>query len=373
MDKITVYQHQIRPGQLQSPYVEENFQEVRRFHESLSAYEPSPMVSLPALAEKLGLGGIYVKDESKRFGLNAFKGLGASYAVHYVLAQDPSIETVTTATDGNHGKAVAWAAHQSGRKAVIFMPKGTVFARSKAIEDIGDAQVFVTESNYAGAVRMATEYARKHKATLVQDTAFEGYREIPEKIVLGYSTMAAEAADELEKRRKKPTHVFLQAGVGSMAAGNLAYLAHRYSHALPTFVIMEAAETACIFESIRQGKFVAIGGHSDTKMAGLNCGEPNPDILPLLSEFAEFYVKCADEVTFDGMRQLAHPLEGDGSMVSGECGGVGIGLIMTLMTDSELSKEREAMRLNEESVVLLFSTEGDTDPAFYEKIVNEQR
>lgn len=372
MTKVTVYRHKIHPGELKPPYTKENFDQVRRFHRGLSAYAPSPMVSLSTLAEKLGLGGIYVKDESKRFGLNAFKGLGASFAVHHVLQEDPSIETVVTATDGNHGKAVAWAANQSERNAVIFMPKGTAPARSKAIEEIGDTKVFVTDSNYADSVRMATKYAEDNKATLVQDTAFEGYRDVPEKIVLGYSTMAAEAAEQLEKEGKRPTHVFLQAGVGSMAAGNLAYLAYRYKDSLPTFIIVEAEETACLFKSIKQGKFVAIGGHSDTKMAGLNCGEPNPDILPLLDEFAEFYVKCADEITFDGMRQLAHPLGEDKKIVSGECGGVGTGLIMALMTEQALSHQKKEMGLKEDSVVLLFSTEGDTDPEHYEAIVSSR-
>lgn len=369
MTKITVYRHEIKPGTLEAPYIQENFDEVRKFHRGLSAYAPSPMISLPALAEKLGLGGIYIKDESKRFGLNAFKGLGASYAVHHVLEKDPSIEIIVAATDGNHGKAVAWAAHQRGRNAVIFIPKGTAPARSKAIEDIGNTEVRVTDSNYADTVRMASEYADEHNATLVQDTAFEGYREIPEKVVLGYSTMAAEAADQLEKAGKRPTHVFLQAGVGSMAAGNLAYFVHRYEDDLPTFIIVEAEETACLYESIKQGKFVAIAGHSDTKMAGLNCGEANPDILSLLGRFAEFYVKCADQVTFEGMRRLARPLPGDETIVSGECGGVGTGLIMNLMVDEGLLAERDAMGFNEKSVVLLFSTEGDTDPVHYREVV----
>lgn len=349
-------------------YNEETFADVRAFHRTLPGYAPTPLVALPDLAKDLGLGGIYLKDESKRFGLNAFKALGASYAIHK-LYPNGGVGLTVTATDGNHGKGMAWATHRMGGHAVVFMPAGTVDSRVEAIRAIGDTEVTVTDQNYDGTVAIAAAYAKEHGGHLVQDTAFAGYEDIPQNITLGYSTMAAEALEQLaELGIDAPTHTFLQAGVGSMAGGVAAYLA-RTCPTAPQMAVVEAWESACVLESIRQNKLVTIGGHTQTSMAGLNCGTPNPQIMPVLQGWAEFYLRCQDEVTFRAMRRLAHPGPQESAVVSGESGASGLGVLMALCTEPDCGEYRRRMGLDAHSIVLLFSTEGDTDPVHYRQVV----
>ena len=373
MHQLQVLCHPPTGEALPEIYSDATFEKVRQFHRTLPGYEPTPLVPLPALARELGVRSLYIKDESKRFGLNAFKALGASYAVQNVLAGDPSIAEIVTATDGNHGRAVAWSAARQGRRATVFMPAGSARCRIDAIRSVGDTSVFVTEHGYDDTVRMAAAYAAEHRACLVQDTGFEGYEKIPQDIVLGYSTMAAEALEQMQAAGcTGPSHVFLQAGVGSMAGGVLAYLVHRLSPAVPRFAVVEAEETACIYESVRQGRFVAIGGFPQTAMAGLNCGEPNIHTLPLLRSFAEFYIKCPDEASFAAMRRLARPLGDDPSVIAGECGAAGLGALMRLTAEGELKHWRDQMGLDDTSDILLFSTEGDTDPGHYKFVLEAE-
>lgn len=368
MGNLKIYQNPAQRKKLFPDFDPESFIRVRAFHESLPEYDPTPLVSLGSLAQAIGVKGVYIKDESKRFGLNAFKALGASYAVHCLLEENPAIEEIVTATDGNHGRGVAWAAHKAGKRATVFLPRGTVEIRRANIANIGSTRAEITDMIYDDAVRHAAAYAREHSAALVQDTAFEGYRDIPRNIVLGYSTMAAEAADRLDAQAVRPTHVFLQAGVGSMAGGVTAYLAHRYKDDLPVISTMEAFNTPCIYESIEKS-LPAPACYSDyTAMAGLNCGEPNPDILPVLREYVQFCIQCPDEAAFEGMYRLAHPMPGDKKVVSGESGAVGVGVLMRLMLNPFLEEWKTRMGLDKNSVVLLFSTEGDTDPENYRKV-----
>jgi len=371
MENLKIRRHPAGRKNLPDGYSKEDFARVRAFHESLEGYCPTPLVSLGNLAKAIGVKGIFVKDESKRFGLNAFKALGASYAVDELLKADPGIQEIVTATDGNHGRGVAWAAHRAGKRATVFLPRGTVEIRRANIEETGSARAEITDLTYDDAVRHAAAYAQEHGAALVQDTAFDGYRDIPRNIVLGYSTMALEAADALDAQNIVPTHVFLQAGVGSMAGGVTACLARGYGANVPTIAIMEAYNTPCVYESIRKGTPAAACYSDYTAMAGLNCGEPNPDTLPVIGEFAEYYIQCPDEAAYEGMRRLAHPMPGDEAVVSGESGAIGIGVLMRLMLDPALDEWKEAMGLNEESVVLLFSTEGDTDPENYKRVTSE--
>lgn len=344
------------------------FADVRAFHRTLPGYAPTPLVALPDLAKALGVRGVYVKDESKRFGLNAFKALGASYAIHK-LYPDGNVGLTVTATDGNHGKGMAWSTHRLGGHAVVFMPAGTVESRVNAIRAIGDTEVTVTDLNYDGTVATAAAYAKEHGGHLVQDTAFEGYEDIPQDIILGYSTMAVEALEQLaELGVDAPTHTFLQAGVGSMAGGVAAYLAHACPKA-PKMAVVEAWESACVLESIRQNRLVTIEGHTQTSMAGLNCGTPNPQIMPVLQEWAEFYIRCQDEVTFRAMRRLAHPGPNETAVVSGESGASGLGAFLAVMEEADCAAYRRQMGFDANSIVLLFSTEGDTDPDHYQQVV----
>lgn len=306
---------------------EETFAAVRAFHETLPGYAPTPLVPLPALAQTLGVKGIYLKDESQRFGLKAFKALGASYAIHRLLGDRAEGGFLTvTATDGNHGKGMAWSTHRMGGHAVVFMPAGTVDSRVEAIRAIGDTEVTVTAENYDGTVAIAAAYAKEHGGFLVQDTSFPGYEDIPQNITLGYSTMVAEALEQMAALGTgAPTHTFLQAGVGSMAGGVAAYLAKTCQNP-PAMAVVEAWESACVLESIRQNRLVSIAGHTQTSMAGLNCGTPNPQVMPVLREWARYYIRvrmrspsgpCADWPIPAPVRPLWSP---------GESGASGLGV-----------------------------------------------
>ena len=358
---------------------------VRRFHESLDCYAPTPLVELKALAEKLGIKSICVKDESKRFGLKAFKGLGGSYVVFRVvcseLGLDPEKTTMNdlksekykdkiskmvfiTATDGNHGKGVSWASGLLGCKSYVFMPKGSVEARAQAIRDAGLAEVTITDMGYDDTVRYASSIAEKNGWHLVQDTSWDGYETVPLWIAQGYTTMVYEA---LEQMNEAPTHVFLQAGVGSMAGCVLAGLRCTYGMDKPVVSIVEPTECACIFESARagDGKPHPATGSEQTIMAGLNCAEPCELVWPILRDQADFYFACPDTVTIEGMRQLARPENGDTDIVSGESGAVTAGLASLILGDTKLEVFRDLLGLNKDSVILVFSTEGDTDPEGY--------
>ncbi|MGM9533404.1 diaminopropionate ammonia-lyase [Intestinibacter sp.] len=371
--------------------------DVEKFHKSIEGYEKTPLVKLDNLAKKLGVKNIFVKDESYRYGLNAFKGLGGLYAIFRIVCDklnlDPSSTTFedlqseqikeklkdivfVTATDGNHGKGVAWAANKLGCKSVVFMPKGSVLARAKAIESMGNSTVTITDLNYDDAVRKASSLADEKGWYLVQDTAWDGYEDVPNFISQGYTIMAKEALDELnELGIEKPTHLFLQAGVGSMAGSVLGYMVNRFDKKPPITTIVEPATVACIYKSALadDSKPHAVTGDLQTIMAGLNCGEPNTATWPILRDYASFYAACPDYVTARGMRVLASPINDDKKIISGESGAVGTGLLSILMEKYEFADIRKAMNLDENSTVLIFSTEGNTDPKGYDEIVYDGR
>ena len=364
----------------------------RSFHRSFPQYDETPLRSLAALAGRLGIAGIFVKDESFRFGLNAFKVLGASYAVakhlssrlgidlselDYTRLVSPELRrklgeiTFVAATDGNHGRGVAWTARQLQQAAVIYMPKGTASARLENIRAEG-ALASIIEGNYDDAVRLAAENARSRGWVQVQDTAWDGYREIPTWIMQGYGTMAAEAMEQLHSLGvEKPTHVFLQAGVGSFAAAIQGYFVEVFGGERPTTIIVEPHEANCFYRSAAasDGRPRAVRGEMATIMAGLACGEPSPPAWELLRDYSEMFFSCPDWVAANGMRLLGNPLAEDPRIISGESGAVTAGLLAALLTADSLRDARAALRLGRNSRVLLFSTEGATDPENYRRIV----
>ena len=367
----------------------ENVEKARAFHQSFPQYSVTPLARLDGMAAHLGLGSLCVKDESYRFGLNAFKVLGGSFAMARYIAgelgrdvselsydyltspdfrRDFGQATFFTATDGNHGRGVAWAANKLGQKSVVHMPKGSAKSRFDNIAREG-AQVTIEEVNYDDCVRMAAaEAAQTEHGVVVQDTAWEGYEEIPSWIMQGYGTMAGEAAEQLGE---KPTHVFVQAGVGSLAGAVVGYFANLYPNDPPKFVVMEAQIADCLYQGAKagDGKPRIVGGDLQTIMAGLACGEPNTISWDILRNHTDAFVSCPDWVSAKGMRMLAAPVKGDVPVTSGESGAVGMGLISTLMQDEAYRELKEALGLNRNSRVLMFSTEGDTDPEKYRKIV----
>lgn len=378
------------------PYVSEfNTAEITKvmdFHKSFAGYRPTPLRKLDGLSGSLGLSEFYVKDESYRFGLNAFKVLGGSYAIGRYLANrlgmnisDLSFEklnspdirkklgevTFVTATDGNHGRGVAWAAAHLGQKSVVYMPKGSAEERLKNIQREG-AEASITDMNYDDAVRLAAAKAKEHGWVVVQDTAWDGYTDIPLWIMQGYATMAMEACQQLvEYQAESPTHVFLQAGVGSLAAAVQAVLVNVYPETPPKVVIVEPNAADCIYKSFTasDGKPKFVGGDMNTIMAGLACGEPNIIGWEILRNYSEMGISCPDWVAARGMRILGNPIGDDARVVSGESGAVTTGIVSLLMTDPVLAEVRKKLDLDESSRVLVFSTEGDTDPQKYRSIV----
>ena len=366
-------------------------EKARAFHRSFPQYTVTPLTQLDKLAKRLGLGGVWLKDESYRFGLNAFKVLGGSFAMaryiagelgrdvsemtyDYLTSQDFQSAfgqaTFFTATDGNHGRGVAWAAKRLGQKAVVRMPKGSAQSRFDNIAREG-AQVTIETVNYDDCVRLAAaEAARTEHGVVIQDTAWEGYEKIPSWIMQGYGTMASEAAEQLPESGR-PTHVFIQAGVGSLAGAVVGYFVNRFPDAPPKFVVLEARAADCLYQGAVAGDGAprTVGGDLKTIMAGLACGEPCTIAWDILRTHASAFLSCPDWVSARGMRMLAAPLPGDPAVVSGESGAVGIGALSVLREDPVYSELYKALELDENSRVLLFSTEGDTDPDQYRRIV----
>jgi diaminopropionate ammonia-lyase len=365
----------------------------RFFHSSFPQYSITPLARLDGMAKYLGLGGVYVKDESYRFGLNAFKVLGGSFAMARYIAgrmgKDVSAMTYDyltsealrrefgqatffTATDGNHGRGVAWAANKLGQRAVVHMPKGSSQARYDNIACEG-AQVTIEEVNYDECVRMAAaEAATTENGVVVQDTAWAGYEEIPSWIMQGYGTMASEASDQLRQIGvNRPTHVFVQAGVGSLAGAVVGYFTNLYPQDPPKFIVMEARAADCLYRSALAGDGAprTVDGDLTTIMAGLACGEPNTIAWDILRNHVAAFVSCPDWVAARGMRMLGVPVKGDPVVISGESGAVGMGLIAALMETDRYADLRQAIGLDRFSQVLMFSTEGNTDPMKFRKVL----
>ena len=363
-------------------------EEVRRFHRSFPMYAPTPLAVLPETAKMLGIGEIYVKDESHRFGLNAFKVLGGSYAMGNILAKrlgKPLSETgyavltapetrntlgditFITATDGNHGRGVAWTANTLGQKSVVHMPKGSAEERLNNIRACG-ALADIIDGNYDDAVRLSRKEAEENGWVVVQDTSWEGYEEIPAWIMEGYCTMGLEAYEQLPQ---KPTHIFLQAGVGSMAGAIAALFASIYQEDRPKIIIVEPNNADCFYRTAKadDGNLHTVTGDMQTIMAGLACGEPCHLAWEILKDCADHFIAFPDWAAAKGMRILGNPLGRDDRVISGESGASAFGCMAAILTQPELAEMKEELALNEHSRVLFFSTEGATDRKNYRKIV----
>jgi len=363
------------------------------FHKSFPQYSKTPLAKLDNMAKYLGLKNLYVKDESYRFGLNAFKVLGGSFAIGCYIAKKLGKDiselpygvisskellkefgqtTFFTATDGNHGRGLAWAANKLNQKSVVFMPKGSSKIRLKNIQK-ENASATIEDVNYDECVRIAIAASAKvPNSVVVQDTAWNGYEEIPSWIMQGYGTMAMEANEQLKGDNcDAPTHVFIQAGVGSLAGAVQGYFKNAYPNNPPIVTVVEPNKADCIFRSAaaKDGTIRIVTDDMQTIMAGLACGEPNTISWDILKNNSSFFISCPDNVSAKGMRLLAAPIKGDPTVTSGESGAVTMGILYNIMKNYELKDLKEALKINEDSKVLLFSTEGDTDPDVYQSIV----
>lgn len=366
--------------------------EVKSFHESFPMYTETPLRDMKNLAKEIGLGSIYVKDESYRFGLNAFKVLGGSYAIGKYLANklNSSLSelpyeklisqevknqlgdiTFVTATDGNHGRGVAWTANQLKQHSVVYMPKGSAKERLDNIKAEG-AEASIMDMNYDECVRLANKQAEENGWIMVQDTAWEGYEDIPTWIIQGYSTMGYEAYEQLRSLGEdKPTHIFLQAGVGSMAAAITGLFSAIYGEDRPIITIVEPNKADCLYRTAEanDGELRIVTGDMDTIMAGLACGEPCTIGWDILKDYADNFLSCPDFTAAEGMRILGNPPKGDERVISGESGAAPFGCVAEIMTNESLKWMKEKLQLDENSKVLFFSTEGDTDKKNYYDIV----
>jgi diaminopropionate ammonia-lyase len=365
----------------------------RSFHRQIPGYKISPLKGLPNLASMLKLGGIWVKDESQRLTLNSFKVLGGSFAIYRFVQRKLGMDhleipfaeltskemrkklgeiTFAAATDGNHGRGVAWAAAALGYKAVIYVHKDTSQARIKAIESNG-AAVQVVNGTYDDAVRQVSEDAQKAGWQVISDTSWEGYEDIPRWVMQGYSTMLSEAQEQLAAQGiVKPTHVFVQAGVGALAASTIGFYYQLFGpEGRPVSAVVEPEKAACLYLSAQagDGKPHHFEGDLNTMMAGLACGDPSPLAWDILWDSADMFLACPEYVAAKGMRVYGVPLKGDPFIVSGESGAVTLGALMFIMERHELAEVCEKLHLNRDSQVLLINSEGNTDPNHFRRVV----
>lgn len=341
-----------------------------QFHKSIENYQPTPLVELPELANSFELGKIYVKDESFRFGLNAFKGLGASFAIHKILEKDPSIKTFCTATDGNHGRAVAWSSKMLGKASRIFVPKDTTTARIKAIEKEGGI-VEKIDGNYEDTCAYAQKMSKENQWQLVQDTATENYEEIPAYIMAGYFTHFLELEESLHTLPVPEVDiVFLQAGVGSWPASAAWYYLNRYGKNRPKIVLVEPKEAAGILASFKKGERTSPYGNYQTIMAGLNCGIPSTSAWEILKNSVDAAMAIEDHYTEQAIRKLYYPKGADKRIISGESGAGGFAGFLALSSDPRFVKLKEYLNMNRDTRCLFYSTEGDTDPENFRKIIS---
>lgn len=364
-----------------------------KFHSSFPQYSVTPLVELKNLAKLFGVKNIFVKDESYRFGLNAFKVLGGSYAIGKYIADQLGVDiddlpyekliskevkekigdlTFITATDGNHGRGVAWAAKELKQKCIVLMPDGSALERRDNIRALGAKCDIMDGLNYDECVRLANKYAEEKGYIMVQDTAWDGYEKIPTWIIQGYSTLAKEAEDQLEEMGEKVTHIFAQAGVGSFATGVTGYFSSVFEGDEKPFIgIVEPEKANCNFitAEANDGKIHNVTGEMNTIMAGLACGEPVTVGWPILKSYADAFLSVPDKAAARGMRILGNPLKGDKRVISGESGAATMGPLSEILQREDLKEIKEKLELDENSVILLFSTEGDTDFAHYRKVV----
>jgi diaminopropionate ammonia-lyase len=354
-----------------------------QFHQRLPDYEETPLVDAPEIAEALGIGKVFVKDESSRLGLPAFKVLGASWAVYRALEERlgdgdfgsweaiddlrQKLEplrplSLVAATDGNHGRALARVARLLGLGARIFVPGDMAAARREAIAGEG-AEVVVVDGGYDEAVGRSSDA----EGLLISDMSWPGYERVPTWVIEGYSTMLWEIEDELERRNEPgPDLVVVQVGVGAFAAAVARHFRRPDAPHSPKLVTVEPARADCLFRSVSAGRLVTVPGPHDSIMAGLNCGRPSLVAWPILSRTIDVLMTMDDEPAREAMRLAART-----GMVAGETGAAGLGGLLRLLRSGEGEEARRLLGMNEDTRVLVFNCEGATDPDAYQRIVAE--
>lgn len=365
---------------------EKGFQAAKAEITTWPGYAETPLVSLDKYARKLGVKAVYYKDESTRFGLDSFKALGGAYAVCRLLlnkikeatGKDATTKdllagtykdivkdiTVCSATDGNHGRSVAWGAQMFGAKCVIYIHAGVSEGRKTAIEKYG-ATVVRCKGNYDDSVHDCADDAAKNGWFVISDTSYPGYMEVPCDVMHGYTVMVDEALTQIPEQ---PTHTFVQGGVGGLAAAVATRICCRMHKNRPLFTVVEPKNADCLYASIKNDEYTVIHGDLETIMAGLSCGEPSLLALDILKEYATGFMTIPDTLIPVMMRDLANKECAETAVVSGESGVSGLAGLVTACENPEF---RKALKLDENSVIILFSSEGATDPEMYREIVGK--
>ncbi|MER9318353.1 diaminopropionate ammonia-lyase [Mesorhizobium sp. M0659] len=355
---------------------------VERFLAHRDNHLPTPLRALQALAGELGVGAVHIKDEGFRLGLGSFKALGGAYAVFRLVLEEasralgrpvdvadldrPEIRavaagmTVACATDGNHGRSVAQGAQLVGAKAAIFVHAGVSEERIAAIARYG-AEMIRVDGNYDDSVRQAAEVSAEKGWTVVSDTSWPGYERIPGLVMQGYTSIMREALRQLPQ---PPTHVFVQAGVGGIAAAVAGHLAIVLGDARPTFIVVEPARAACVVAAAQAGRVVKVAHDQPTVMAMLECYEASAVAWRVLARVADAFMTVDENEAVAVMRRLARPAGGDPVIVAGESGGVGLAGLIRAVADNKAE-----LGLDGKSRVLLINTEGATDPHRYAELV----
>ena len=354
---------------------------------SWPGYTPTPLVNLSGLAQKTGIGALYYKDEGFRFGLDSFKALGGAYATQRLLMkaiaeknpgstvtitellegrhQDiTGAVTVACATDGNHGRSVAWGAQMFGCKCIIYIHATVSEGRKKAIESYG-AEVRRVEGDYDDSVRQIAQDADVNGWFVVSDTSYEGYMDVPRDVMQGYTVMAEEALSQLPDGML-PTHVFLQGGVGGLAGAVCGHFWETLGHKRPRFIVVEPDRADCLYQSALHGKPTPATGDLDTMMAGLSCGEISLIAWDILGTGVNDFVTLPDDLVSPAMRLLAEGTDGDTPIVAGESAVAGLAAVLEAENNPALA---ESFGLDQDSCVLIFGSEGASDPALYKEIV----
>ena len=354
----------------QGLFTNAEYQSVREFFAARPELAPTPTRRLDALAWEVGLGQLLAKDETARFGLNAFKLLGARFAVEHLIARGVvgAGATLTCASEGNHGRAVARAARDAGCSARVYMAADAAEARAAAIAQEG-ADVIRVGGSYDDAVRQAERDSAQHGWTVISDTAWPGYEEIPRLIMLGYTRMMAEvgheagAPDEVGANLEVcPDAVFVQGGVGGLLCGVASWWAFHHGPGRPRIVCVEPLQAACLLASARAGKPVAVAGPLETTLAGLRNREVSPLAFEAIRPIVDAYVAIDDTWAHDAMRRLGRPRGDDPMIAAGASGAAALGGLLAVLADPALAGVRDRLQLGANSRVLVIVSEGITDP-----------
>ncbi len=361
-------------------------------HRFIPEYKPTQLINLPNLAKTLGIKQLFIKDESFRFGLKAFKALGSTYAIYRIVKDylrnqnrpeikienfynsnflKPNEIKFCTATDGNHGRAVAWAARKLRQKAIIYMPGNSVNSRIENIRLEG-AEVIVVDGSYDDAVNRAAVDAKNHGWQIVSDTSWPGYEKIPQYIMAGYLTMFREIHQELEESATIDA-LFIQGGVGALAASASWFYNKEYHFSTPKLISVEPTDAACLLASIKSkdGLPISLKNVQNSIMAGLNCGTPSLVAWPFIKTRFDMFMSVSDEFCVDAMKRYYNPTGDDRQIISGESGAAGLAGLLALLNHKSAQVIRNKLNVGDESTILLINTEGDTDPVAFDTLVRK--